>query len=337
MLRVALAGAGMISRHHLIAWSRRADARVTAICDPDRDRAAGRAAEFGIAAVHDSLAALLAAEPVDAVDVASPRETHAALVRLAAARGLPVLCQKPLTPTLAEGVALVGEVAGRCRLMVHENWRFRPWYRQVGAWLADGTLGEPRSCRLSMLCSGLLPDAAGRRPALERQPFMAAEERMLIAEALIHHLDVVRWLTGPLRVVAARAARACEGVRGESLATILLETAAGLPVVVEGNMASAGFSPRTQDRLTLIGSRASALLEDAELRLLGPAPQTRSWDVAEAYQESFDATIAHFVDSLAQGTPFETDAADNLETLRLVEHAYWAAGLQRPAALEAVR
>jgi predicted dehydrogenase len=332
MLRVALAGAGMISRHHLIAWSRRADARVVAVCDPDRGRAAGRAAEFGIAAVHDSLDAALAAEPVDAVDIASPRETHAALVRLAAARGLPVLCQKPLTPTLDEGIALVGEVAGRTRLMVHENWRFRPWYRQIGAWLADGILGAPQTCRLSMLCSGLLPDAGGRRPALERQPFMADEERMLIAEALIHHLDVVRWLMGPLRVVAARAARACDGVRGESLATILLENAAGTPVTVEGNMASPGFSPRTQDRMTLIGRRASAVLEDAELKLLGPAPLTRSWDVAEAYQASFDATIAHFVESLAQGTPFETDAADNLETLRLVEHAYWAAGLQRPAA-----
>src|SRR5262245_29379893 len=131
MLRVALAGAGMISRHHLIAWSRRSDAKVTAICDPDRGRAAERAAAFGIPAVHESLEALLASETVDAVDIASPRETHAPLVLLAAEHGLPVLCQKPLTPTLTEGIALVGAHAGRARLMVHENWRFRPWYRQI--------------------------------------------------------------------------------------------------------------------------------------------------------------------------------------------------------------
>jgi D-apiose dehydrogenase len=39
--------------------------------------------------------------------------------------------------------------------------------------------------------------------------------------------------------------------------------------------------------------------------------------------------IAHFVDCLETGAPFETGPADNLETLRLVEHAYWAAGLHR--------
>ena len=61
---------------------------------------------------------------LDAVDVAAPREFHAEMVRMAARRGLAVLCQKPLAPTLAEAEALVAEVGGRCRLMVHENWRF---------------------------------------------------------------------------------------------------------------------------------------------------------------------------------------------------------------------
>lgn len=41
--------------------------------------------------------------------------------------------------------------------------------------------------------------------------------------------------------------------------------------------------------------------------------------------------IAHFIECLETGAPFETDAADNLETLRLVEHAYWAAGLHDPS------
>ena len=57
-----------------------------------------------------------------------------------------------------------------------------------------------------MITSGMLPDADGRRPALERQPFMQHEERLMIAEVLIHHLDVMRFLCGELRVVAARTA-----------------------------------------------------------------------------------------------------------------------------------
>jgi predicted dehydrogenase len=43
-LRVALAGAGMVSRHHLIAWSRVPAARVVAVADPDRARAVYSAA-----------------------------------------------------------------------------------------------------------------------------------------------------------------------------------------------------------------------------------------------------------------------------------------------------
>ena len=52
----------------------------------------------------------------------------------------------------------------------------------------------------------------------------------------------------------------------------------------------------------------------------------------KGYQASFDGVIAHFVDCLETGAAFETNPVDNLETLRLVEHAYWAAGLQRARA-----
>jgi predicted dehydrogenase len=328
-LRVALAGAGMISRHHLLGWQalgRRV--HMAAICDPVPERAAARAREFAIPATYQDRERMLDEVRPDAVDIASPRETHAAWAEAAAARGIAIFCQKPLAPTLAEAEALVHHVAGRVPFVVHENWRFRPWYRTIRRWLDEGALVGVHGFDLSMLSSGLLPDAAGRRPALERQPFMAHERRLMIAEVLIHHLDVARFLCGPLRVVTARAARTLDEVAGETQATILLETAAGMPVTVTGNMAAPGQPPATADRLELIGSRASIKMEGDTLRLLGPTPVQELLDLAAGYQASFDAAIRHFVDGLAGGG-FETDAADNLETLRLVEHAYWDAGLER--------
>lgn len=319
----------MISWYHLVAWRNAGPrARVVAVCDPDPRRARQRAEEFGIPQVYEDPTSMFAAEGIDALDVASPRETHAAWVEAAAARGIDVLCQKPLTPTLADAEALVERVGTRVRLMVHENWRFRPWYRELGRWMADGALGEIQLARLATISSGFLPDASGRRPALERQPFMATEPRLMIAEVLIHHLDTVRYLCGPLRVVSARASRALPEVAGESLAAIFLETATGAPVTVTGTMAAPGYPPRAPDRLEVVGHRASAVLEDNELRLLGPAPRSERYDPDRGYQASFDGVIAHFVDCLETGAPFETGPADNLETLRLVEHAYWAAGLR---------
>ena len=77
-------------------------------------------------------------------------------------------------------------------------------------------------------------------------------------------------------------------------------------------------------------SAASATFADSELHLHGASPRSQRYDSDQGYQASFDGVIAHFVDCLETGAPFETDPADNLETLRLVEHAYWSAGLHRP-------
>jgi predicted dehydrogenase len=211
---------------------------------------------------------------------------------------------------------------------VHENWRFRPWYRELARWIAAGDLGEIQLARMATINSGFLPDEAGRRPAFIRQPFMQHERRLMIAEVLIHHLDVMRFLCGELRIVSARAKRTLPDVAGETFASILLETARGAPIEVVGTMAAAGYPPRAPDRVEIVGARASAIFENNVLRLAGPAPREIAYDNDQGYQASFDGVISHFVECLENGSPFETDPADNLETLRLVEHAYWAAGLE---------
>ncbi len=325
-LRVGLIGAGMITHYHLIAWSRVVGAEVVAICDPVRARAKDRARTFSIPAVHETSEALLARECIDALDVASPRETHDAEVRRAIEQGLPVLCQKPLAPTLAEAEALVAAAASRIRLMVHENWRFRPFYREIKRWLDAGRVGAPLQYRLSHFSAGLLADAEGRLPALERQPFMRTERRLMIAETLIHHLDVTRWLLGPLRVLSARIGRSVDAVAGETMASVFMETDDGRPVLVEGNMATHGAAARAQDRLQIICERGAIAFRDNILEVQGEQPFYSEYDFAHAYQASFDSAIAHFVECLRTGASFETDSAENLATLKLVEDAYRAAG-----------
>jgi predicted dehydrogenase len=332
-LKIALAGAGMISWYHLVGWRNLGDrVRVVAVCDPDGAKAAKRAEVLSFPHIYRDPAAMFDAEKIDALDVASPRQTHAGWVEAAAMRGIDVLCQKPLTPTLAESDALVRRVAGKSRLMAHENWRFRPWYRELKRWIAAGELGNLVLARMALISSGLVPDSNGRRPLLEREPYTQHEERMMIAEVLIHHLDVMRFLCGELRVVAARCARTVPDVVGETVAAIFLETASGVPVEVTGTMVAAGHPARPPDHLEVVGSKASATFEDSALRLHGASPRSEHYDSARGYQASFDGAIAHFVDCLETDAPFETDPVDNLETLRLVEHAYWAAGLHRPRA-----
>ena len=192
-LRVGLIGAGDISQYHLAAWQKAEGAAVVVVCDRDATRARVRASAFAIPAVYTDAAEMLAAEKLDVVDIATWRDAHAELVRLAAAHGVHVLCQKPLAPTLAEAEALAAEVTGRIRLMVNENRRFAPHFRAIRRWIDEGRVGPVRQCVLTMHRAGFIKDANGRRPAVERAPFMAREPRLMIAETLIHQLDVLRF------------------------------------------------------------------------------------------------------------------------------------------------
>ena len=331
-LRVALIGAGDISRYHLEAWRKVPAVEVVAICDRDRQRAADRAARFGIPAVHTDARAMLAAARPDAVDVATTRETHVELTLLAARHGAHVLCQKPLAPTLAEAERLVADVAGSVRLMVNENRRFAPHFRAIRAWIDGGQVGPVRQVVMTTYRSSLLAGADGRRPAVERAAYYASEPRLLIGEALIHQLDVLRYLLGPLRVVAARALRTEPALPGETVATLLLETGSGAPVALAGSYVAPGYAgsaggatalgAQTSDRLEIAGARSSVVMTDTGLQLRGASVERLPVDYAATYQTCFDEAIAHFAGRLRSGEPFETGPDDNLQTLRLVEDAY---------------
>ena len=326
MLRVGLIGAGMVSRHHLIGWAALAGkAQVVAIADPSVDAATRRAAEFGIPATYATAEAMLDAEQLDAIDIAAPREVHAEMVRLGAARGLAILCQKPLAPDLAQAEALVADMAG-VRLMVHENWRFRRYYRDAAAWVQAGQVGAVQQCQVTLLTSGLLPDASGVRPALQRQPFMQGLRRMLVNEVLIHHLDTLRVLLGELRVTSCRLGQSCADMAGEDNALITLAAESGAGAVLLGNMAAPGYPPTQADEMVLLGDVGAIRLQGSVLECTGRAPSRNTYDLAACYQDSYSAAIAHFADAVQSGGPFETSPADNLRTLRLVEDCYALSG-----------
>jgi predicted dehydrogenase len=320
-LRVAMAGAGFASRLHLDGWRRRHDAEVVAICDPLVDKAAERARAYGIPAVFGDAATMLDAARPDAIDIVAPMAEHVALCRLAAQRGVAILCQKPLAPSLRQASELAADVRGTVRLMVHENWRFRAQYRQIRRWLASGELGDVHEASMQVRASGLLADARGVYPQLERQPSCASLERFMIGEVMIHQLDVLRWLLGPLRVAAARVGRACPAIRGEDHAFILLD-GPGCRVTLDGSYVCPDAPPTPADRLEIVGTRGVAVFEGSVVRLRGARSEAIEVDLVEGYGDSYAASIAHFVESLRTGDAFETDIDDNLQTLALVEQAY---------------
>ncbi len=325
-LRVGLIGAGMISRYHLTAWQRCPGAEVVAVADPSAAAARDRAAEFGIPAIHADGVALMDAERPDAVDIAAPMEFHAGLCRAAADRGIAIMCQKPLCPTLEEARALVADIGARVPFAVHENWRFRPQYRLARRWLDDGRIGRVRAFTMEVMTGGLIPDLPDQPPpALRRQPFMAGMPRFTILEGMIHQIDTLRFLLDGLAVAGARLARLSENVVGEDTAMLLLESPAGAIGTLSHSLAVPGAGPRSSDTLTLIGDRGTITFRDWILSC-SDGGATETWDREAAYQASFDAVMAQFAGWLRGRMPFETTAEENLATLQLVDDVYRAAG-----------
>jgi predicted dehydrogenase len=326
-LRVALVGCGLISLYHLRAW-KAAGAEIVALCDTDIDKAKARAEEFGVLRVHAEAGEMFAQGGFDAVDIAASVGAHAPVARISADHGVHIMCQKPLTETVAEAEALIDYVGDRVRFMVHENYRFRPHYMTVRRWIGEGRIGAVRHAAISCRGSGLCPRDGAPPFLIERQPYLTGFSRNLVFETMIHHIDVLRCLCGQLTVVAARLNRLAEGLPGEDTAAILLSGEDGFIATADGCLVAPGYPQLHGDRLEVIGTKGTILMELNRIHIVGAEGEAEEVDLLGRYQECFDTVMAGFVRGLRDGTPFETDRLDNLETLRLMESVYAAAGVE---------
>lgn len=310
----------MVSAHHVEAWSVCDGAQLVGVADPNEDNTAQRSEQAGVAA-FDSLAAMAKATHLDAVDIAAPVGLHGALIREAVGHGLHVLCQKPLVTSADEGRTLLADLPtgyGAPRVMVHENWRWRAPYQALKA----SELRGVESFEMRVESAGLLPNANGQLPALERQPFFRQLERFLVMEVLIHHLDTLAFLFGPLTIRSAELQRRCQQVVGEDYAHIVLR-AGDVEGTLTGNFCVASAPPLPKDWLS-VAANPSALADGWSLRV-GNQP-TQQWDQVAGYQGSYDATIQHFSDAVRHATPFATPAPMGVELLQRVEDIYRLGG-----------
>jgi predicted dehydrogenase len=150
-VRVGVIGAGIMGADHVRTVQRSViGAAVTMIADVDLQRAEdARQLAAGAATTCDA-AEVIASEDVDAVIIASHDATHADLALAAIAAGKPVMCEKPLAPTVDECARIVraeeGVLAahgGRPLVSVGFMRRFDPGYQDMKAAIAAGACGVP--------------------------------------------------------------------------------------------------------------------------------------------------------------------------------------------------
>jgi predicted dehydrogenase len=337
-LRGALIGCGHVAQYHLEAWKHVPGARLTALCEraPDRLELAG--ASHPDAKLHRDAAAMFEDERFDFVEICTLPESHRELVELAARHGCHVLCQKPAAVVRSDFRAMIEacDTAG-VRLMIHENWRFRPWYRALRAEIDAGVVGRPIRLRIAHR------DTRALRPdGFSVQPFLAHMAKLIVLEMGCHLIDAARFLVGEIQTVTAAMGRYAPGHRGEDVATLMVYFSGGALGLLDMSWCAPPDLARPEWALneTVVEGTAGALkvMDDGSIQFTSPTGKIERRPVAlppddRVYVEGYIATQRHFIDGLLHGTEHETRATDNLKTMEVVWAAYRSAEEGRTMAL----
>ncbi len=251
-MRVAVIGAGSMGALHAELLGAMPDVELLVV-DVDTARAAMVAERVGGSAIGLEKAM----ERAEAVIVATPPEYHAAAVEEALARGIHVLCEKPLTDALASSIAL----AERATAGTHVELGFQRRHDPGFVALREAVAGHRiHLVRLTAF------DPRFEPPALDGWP--RSEVAPIFRDSSIHDFDVVRWVTGQeVATVAVEASRRDQArpadPRGIESAIVTMRLSGGAlavlsaswlhpggydiraEVLADGVAATAGLSPRT--------------------------------------------------------------------------------------------
>ncbi|MBZ9957256.1 MULTISPECIES: Gfo/Idh/MocA family oxidoreductase [unclassified Mesorhizobium] len=339
-LRGALIGCGFFAVNQMHAWRDIEGASIDAICDRDPERLRIVGDQFGVVRRYTDAAELFAAETLDFVDIATTVGSHRPLVEMAAAHGVPVICQKPFAPTLSDAKAMVAACAkAGVPLMVHENFRWQSPIQAVRAVLDRGEIGTPFFGRISFR-SGY--------DVFSGQPYLATGKRFIIEDLGIHILDIARFLLGDVTSLTARTTRINPAIAGEDVATMLMDHAGGATSVVDCSYATKlATEPFPETLIELDGVDGTIRLAQGYRLTVTGKSGTRVSDVSPPLlpwasrpwhniQESVLAIQRHWVDCLVGGKEPATSGADNLKTFALVEAAYAGAASREPVQIEAL-
>ncbi len=318
MLKLLLAGLGVRGRHWAQVILQAPRCQLTAYVDPDPAALLRAKADFGDRLAFPSVSeALHALDDIDAIVLANPPTGREAIVRAAAARGLPMLIEKPLALSLPAALRLVqvAEAAG-VALMVGLNFRYLPVTAALRKLLAEGTVGEAAFARFTYERW-----RDGQRPELNKYPL--SMEQPMLWEQSIHHFDLMRHVYGrePLSVQCQTWNPGWSLYADDSNVSALFAFAGGLRVnyhgTWQGNWAVPSFEWRTECSLGIItqreqfGALSYALRQDSALTSL-PLPPHERW-ISETR-----ALLSAFVDHVLEDKPLACSGRDHLLSLAMV-------------------
>ena len=350
-LRVGVIGVGFIGKVHLEAFAAVPDAEVVAICDIRPDRLEEMAAEFDIADSYDDYEDVLKRKDIDAVSVCTPNDLHAPITVAALKTGKHVLCEKPLTTSMTEALAMTKAAkAAKKALVVAFSHRRRgdvKWLKQA---VGEGLFGDLYYAKAMWWRRSGIPawgawfidkSRSGGGPLIDLG---------------VHMLDMSLYLLGDPRVLSVSASTWAElGPRGkgyyyppahnqkftvEDLASAFIRLEGGKTLTLEASWATYG---KYNDAfgVSLFGSNGGAELEVSDysnvdtLRVfteMGGAPVTMR--PAPEIGHGHTTVAREFTDLILNGDPTSQAGLDGVRRAQVIQAIYLSALEGREVAVE---
>ena len=326
-LRVACVGAGYFSQFHYDSWRRLERAKLVGSCNRD----IAKAKATGLPAYADVGEMIGDAAP-DVLDVILPPVAHAETICTALRHGVRwIICQKPFCQDLSEARAITEEAAARgATIIVHENFRFQPWYRRIKQSLEAGDIGT-----LQQVTFRLRPgDGQGPSAYLDRHPYFQQMPRFLVHETAVHWVDTFRYLLGDPLSVYADLRQINPAIAGEDAGYILFEHANGVRALFDGNRHldhSADNLRRTMGEALVEGTTGTLrLCGDGAVLLRQFGGTTEEVLLPPDDWQGFGGDCvhglqSHVISGVLDGTPLENTAQAYLKVVEIEEAIYVSA------------
>ena len=320
-LRIGIVGCGGIGGRHLLSYQNNGHTP-TALADAFSEAAAKAAEKWG-GKPYGDWREMFAQEQLDAISVCTPPNVHREISVAALEAGIPVLCEKPMTTTLAdaEAIAQAAESTGTLFFIGHCH-RFQPQIQKLRELIDAGELGAVRMFRTRIGFHFLRAESSW---------FTDAEISGggILIDTHVHSVDIFRYLCGEVEEVTALTSTMDTplgpAMRVEDSAIMTVRSTEG----VLGVMEASWRTPPGEVQVTVYGTAARAVVNYQTLQLtLQKADEKEARPIEVEDANRFDREIEHFLACVRGEQQPRLKPEDGVIAIRCLMAAYESRGVQ---------
>lgn len=325
-MKFAVIGTGFWANYQIPAWKELEGVELVSLYNRTKSKAEVFAQKYDVPNVYDNAETLLENESIDFVDIITDVDTHYHFTKLAAEKGIHVICQKPMAASLEQAREMVQICKhSNVKLFIHENFRWQAPIRALKQVLDSGIIGKPFNAVVTFTSAF---------PVFENQPFLAELEQFILTDIGSHILDVCRFLFGEAASLYCHTSRVNPEIKGEDVANVMMRMKNGISCYAEMSYASIlekeafpqtlvrvegehGSLVLTHDFILKTTTRKGTTVEKVE-------PVMYPWldpDYAVVHSSIVDCN-KNILEDLRGTGKAETTGTDNFETIRLIYASY---------------